>query len=383
MPGPLHGIRVLDLTSVMLGPYATQMLGDLGAEVIKVESNEGDPIRQVGPGRSPGMAATFINLGRNKKSVLLDLKTPAGLESALRLAETCDVLAHNMRPAAMARLGLGYEPVRARKPDIIYAEAFGFAQEGPYADQPAFDDTIQAMAGLAHAQAAFGGEPAYHATIPADKTVAVYFVSAILAALFHRQRTGEGQKVEVSMFETMAGWMLAEHLYGAAFEPAMTPPIYPRVVSPHRRPYRTLDGYVALVAYNDRQWLRLFEAAGRPELLDDPRFATVAARTSNVDALYSEVAAIAATRTTQDCLRIFGEADVPVVPLMSTSDLLRDPHLASIGFFQIYDHVTEGQVRHVASPFRFSRTPVSVRSGAPRLGEHTQEVLAQVGGGGR
>ena len=378
MSGPLNGIRILDLTTMMLGPYATQMLGDMGAEVIKVESPEGDPIRQVGPSRSAGMSGIFMNLGRNKKSVVFDLKKPAEQEALLALAETCDVFVHNMRLAAIERLGLSYAAVRQRRPDIVYAAAYGFGQTGPYADRPAYDDTIQAMTGLAHAQAAFSGAPMYQATIPADKTVAVYFATSIVAALFHRQRTGEGQSVEVSMFETMSGWMLAENLYGATFEPALSEPVYPRVVAPERRPYKTLDGYIAVVAYSDRQWLRLFESAGRGHLLQDPRFANVAARTTHVSALYGAVAEICAERTTEECLRVFAAADVPVVRVMSTADLLHDEHLEKVGFFSLFDHPSEGRIRHVASPFRFSGSALGTPSGAPRLGEHTAEVLAQM-----
>ena len=379
MPGPLHGITVLDTTMMMLGPYATQLLADMGAEVIKVETAEGDPLRNVGPSRNPGMATTFLNLNRNKQSVLLDLKSPAGRVAIQKLAAEADVFVHNMRPRALERLGLGYEALKAINPSIIHAGAFGFGQRGPYADRPAYDDTIQAMCGLASLQGAFNGVPTYQATIPADKTVAVYFCSAILAALFHRARTGEGQQVEVPMFEAMSAWTLGEHIYGAGLEPPVSAPVYPRVVSPNRKPYATKDGYVAVVAYNDQQWTRMFEGLGRPDVMKDPRFLTLADRTRNVDAFYGELADACATVTTEEALAIFAKADVPAVKLASTTDLLSDPHLEAVGLFDVREHPTEGMIRMVRSPFEFSATPTDIRSCAPGLGEQTETALRRAG----
>ena len=379
MPGALAGIRIIDVTSMMLGPYATQLLGDLGAEVIKVESREGDPLRQVGPSRSAGMATTFLNLNRNKKSVVLDLKAPEGKAALLRLCAGADVFIHNMRPKAIERLGLGYAAVRAVEREIIYCGAFGFGQAGPYADRPAYDDVIQAMSGMAALQGAFSDGPAYQATIPADKTVAVYVAMAILAALLHRARTGMGQEVSVPMFEVMTAWTFAEHIYGAGLEPPVGPPVYPRVVSPNRKPYATKDGFVAVVAYNDRQWQRLFELGGRPEVMQDPRFDTLEGRTKNVDAFYGELATLCAEHTTEECLETFRRADVPAVRIATTTDLLTDPHLEAVGFWDVREHPTEGRIRMATTPLAFGATPVAIRTGAPLLGEHTESVLREGG----
>jgi crotonobetainyl-CoA:carnitine CoA-transferase CaiB-like acyl-CoA transferase len=379
MPGPLAAIRIVDTTTMMLGPYSTQLLADLGATVTKIESVEGDPLRHVGPSRNPGMATTFLNLNRNKHSVVLDLKSAAGKAALLKLAVGADVFVHNMRPRALERLGLDYQALREVNAGIIHAGAFGFGQRGRYADQPAYDDTIQALCGLASLQSAFSGAPAYQATIPADKTVAVYFATAILAALLHRARTGEGQQVEVPMFEAMTAWTLAEHIYGAGLEPPQGEPVYPRVVSPNRRPYATRDGHVAVVAYNERQWTRIFEGLGMPGVMRDPRFATLADRTRNVDALYGALAEGCARVTTDEALDIFRRADVPAVRVATTSDLLSDPHLADVGLFDVREHPSEGMIRMVRSPFELSATPAEIRCCAPRLGEHTQAALRDAG----
>jgi crotonobetainyl-CoA:carnitine CoA-transferase CaiB-like acyl-CoA transferase len=325
------------------------------------------------------MAATFLNLNRNKRSVVLDLKLDPDRERLLALAATADVLLHNLRPSAMKRLRLSYDELAAVNPRIIYCSVYGFGQDGPYAAQPAYDDTIQAVCGLAYLQGEMAGEPQYMATIPVDKTIPLYMMSGILAALYHRTQTGVGQHVEVPMFEAMVGYVMAENLWGAAFEPPMGKPLYPRVVSKVRKPYRTRDGYVGVVAYKDEQWLRLFEAAGRPDVARDPRFADIYARSLNVDALYGAVETVVAEMTTAQALEAFRAADVPVVEVKSTEQLLDDPHLREVGFFELFEHPSEGTIRHVASPWRFSQTPASVRRGAPRKGEHQAEVFAEVG----
>ncbi len=381
MTGPLSGLRVLDLTSVLLGPYCTLLLGDMGAEVIKVESPAGDITRYVGPARHPGMAANFLNLNRNKRSIVLDLKLPAGREAVLRLAQTCDLLVHNMRPQAMADLGLTYDEVRTVNERIVYCGAYGFSEQGPYRGKPAYDDMIQGVSGLAAVQAYVAGEPQYVASAVADRTAGLVTLSAILMALYHRERTGQGQAIEVPMFETIVFGLMLEHMYGKSFDPPLGSAVYPRTTSVHRKPYRTADGYVCAVIYTDRHWQRFFGLAGRPELASDERFRDVSARTQHIDELYAMVADVLKQRTTAEWLAALEQADIPAVPLNSPDSLLSDPHLQSIEFFPMVDHPSEGRVRTIRNPITFSRSPGSIGRLAPRLGQDSREVLREVGYG--
>ncbi len=379
--GPLAGVRVLDLTSVLMGPFATQHLGDMGADVIKVESPAGDSTRGIGPMRHPGMGPVFLHCNRNKRSIVLDLKRAEGREALLRLAKTMDALVYNVRPAAMKRLGLAYEDVAAVKPDIIYAGLYGFGQDGPYAARPAYDDLIQGAIGIPTLSVLAGGEtPRYAPVTLADRTVGIAAVNAILAALFHRERTGEGQSVEVPMFETMAQLTLGDHLGGATFEPAIGPSGYPRLLNANRKPYRTKDGYICAMFYNDRQWQAFFELTGSPELFtQDPRFATIGKRTENIHALYTMVAQAMATRTTAEWAQALMDADIPNMPMNTIESLMEDPHLKAVGFFEHQAHPTEGPIRAMRPAARFSRTQARQRSFAPRLGENSEEVLREAG----
>jgi crotonobetainyl-CoA:carnitine CoA-transferase CaiB-like acyl-CoA transferase len=377
--GPLSGVRVIDLTSVFLGPYCTQILGDMGADVIKVESPVGDIVRGIGPARHPGMGPIHLSVNRSKRSVVLDLSRPEGRTVMLKLAKTADVFMHSMRPQAIARLGLTYEEVSAARRDIVYCGAYGFAQGGPYADKPAYEDIVQGAAGIASVQGQSEEAPGYVKTAIADKTSGLVAAYAIAMALYHRERTGEGQAIEVPMFETMAAYLLMEQLYGMTFEPAIGGPTYPRLVSPDRRPHRTTDGYICVLVYTDRQWRRLFELVGRLDLMEDDRFRTISARTENTDELYEFLGELIARRSTSEWLELLAEADIPAMPLNSVEDLLRDPHLTQRGFIRQVTHPTEGEIRTVGIPVRFSRTPGQVDRLAPRLGEQTREVLAEVG----
>lgn len=379
--GPLAGVRILDLTSVLMGPFATQQLGDLGADIIKVESPAGDSTRGIGPMRHAGMGPVFLHCNRNKRSIVLDLKRAEGRDALLRLAKSVDVLVYNVRPAAMKRLGLSYEDVAAVKPDIIYAGLYGFGQEGPYAARPAYDDLIQGAIGVPTLSELAGGEtPRYAPLTLADRTVGIAAVNAILAALFHRQRTGEGQAVEVPMFETMAQLTLGDHLGGATFEPPIGPTGYPRLLNPNRKPYRTKDGYICAMFYNDRQWRAFFEMTGRPELFtQDPRFATIGKRTENIHALYAMVAEAMATRTTAEWEQALMDADIPNMAMNTIESLMDDPHLKAVRFFEHQVHPTEGPIRAMRPAARFSRTQPRQRSFAPRLGENTEEVLREAG----
>ncbi len=382
MAGPLAGVRVLDLTTVVMGPYATQVLADFGADVVKLEPPEGDIMRFAAPMRSSGMGHIFLNANRNKRSIVLDLKAPAGLEACLALAKGADVLVYNIRPQAMARLGLSYEDVRAVNPRIVYVGAFGYSQRGPCAAKAAYDDLIQGAAGLPWLlQAASGETPRYSPVIMADRTVGLHVVNAVCAALYHRERTGAGQRVDVPMFESLLQSVLGEHLGGHTFEPPEGDPGYARMLAKDRRPYRTRDGYVCVLVYNDKQWKAFLRLIGRPELIDDPRYASQEARSRNFDVTNRLVTEEMAQRTTAAWLEALGAADIPVERMNSLQDIVEDPHLAAIGYFREIEHPTEGRIRSMAVPSEWSGSQPEYRRHAPRQGEHTRELLQEAGYG--
>jgi crotonobetainyl-CoA:carnitine CoA-transferase CaiB-like acyl-CoA transferase len=379
MSGPLTGVRIVDCTTVVLGPWAAQQLGDLGAEVIKVEPPEGDTTRQLGPMRSPAMGAFYLAVNRNKRSIVLDLKQEAARRVLLRLAEGADVLLHNYRPQAARRLGMSYETFRAINPGIVYVGTYGFRAAGPYGDKPAYDDIIQAASGLGAAQASIVGEPRYVPTIVADKTSSMTVLAAVLAALYHKARTGEGQEVEVPMFESMAAWVMVEHLYGETFVPPKETIGYKRILNPYRRPFKTRDGYLAILPYTDQNWRDFFTLAGRQDLLDDPRYKTLATRLKHIEQLYEELARIALSRTNAEWLTELDQRNIPAMTVNSLESLLRDPHLDAVGFWQIVEHPTEGTLRLPGIPATYSKTPGAIRRLPPRLGEHSVEILREVG----
>ena len=379
MSGPLTGVRIVDCTTVVLGPWAAQQLGDLGAEVIKVEPPEGDTTRQLGPMRSPAMGAFYLAVNRNKRSIVLDLKQEAARRVLLRLAEGADVLLHNYRPQAARRLGMSYETFRAINPGIVYVGTYGFRAAGPYGDKPAYDDIIQAASGLGAAQASIVGEPRYVPTIVADKTSSMTVLAAVLAALYHKARTGEGQEVEVPMFESMAAWVMVEHLYGETFVPPKETVGYKRILNPYRRPFKTRDGYLAILPYTDQNWRDFFTLAGRQDLLDDPRYKTLGTRLKHIEQLYEELARIALSRTNAEWLTELDRRNIPAMTVNSLESLLRDPHLDAVGFWQIVEHPTEGTLRLPGIPAVYSKTPGAIRRLPPRLGEHSVEILREVG----
>lgn len=379
--GPLADVRILDLTTVMMGPSATQSLAELGADVIKIESSAGDPIRQIGPGRDPGMGGLFLNANAGKRSVVLDLKQPAGRDALLKLAATCEVLIYNVRPKAMERLGLSYEDVAKAKPDIIYAGLLGFGQDGPYAARPAYDDLIQGAALIPSLVAEAGdGTPRYMPSAIADRVVGLAAVSAICAALYHRLRTGEGQRVDIPMFETMVNFIFADHLGGLTFDPPLDSGGYPRLLAPQRRPYRTRDGYVCCLLYNDKQWRAFYEAIGESDRwASDPRVQSMGTRNEHIADLYAEVSDIFTTRTTAEWTALLEEADIPVMPYHDRRTIFDDPHLNAIDFFRHDEHPTEGAIRTMRPATTWSRTqPGHVRH-APRKGADTIEVLREAG----
>ncbi len=380
MPGPLNGIRVLELTSVVLGPWACQILGDMGAEIIKIEPPAGDTNRNLGATRThKDMAALYLTCNRNKCSLVLDLKQDAGRDSLLKLAAKTDVLVHNFRPQAMKKLGLDYEKIKAVNPNIIYCATYGYGKAGPYGDKGALDDSIQAASGIAMLQKRVLGEPRYLPTVVADKTTALNVVYAVTAALFHRERTGEGQEIEVPMYESMVYYVMAEHLWGLTFEPPIGTAGYVRLMSLERRPYKTKDGHIAVLPYWDNHWRTFCELTGRLDLLEDKRFENMAARTKNIDATYEETAKTMITKTTQEWMDIFDKTNVPTMVVNSPDDLIDDPHLKAINYWKIMDHPTEGKLRMSSFPVNFSKTPADIRKLPPRLGEHSLEILREAG----
>ena len=380
MNGPLSGYRIVDLTTVVLGPYATRILGDMGAEVVKVEPPEGDMLREIGPRRSPGMAPIHLALGSSKRSVVLDLKRPRARDALMRLVAGADAFVHSMRAGAIARLGLTYDEIRTARPDIVYCGACGFGSGGPYAGRPAYDDLIQGMCGIADLMGRVtGGPPRYAPTIVADKTVGLFVANAVLAALLHRERTGEGQEIEVPMFETMVSYVMVEHLWERTLRPDDGTLGYVRMLAPNRRPFRTRDGYLCMLAYTDRHWKAFFALAGCPELSADPRYANISARTENVVELYATAEELLGERTTADWLADLEEAEIPAGPVNALEDLLTDPHLASQELFRRVDHPSEADTLQIGPTVRFSRSPAGVRRPAPLLGEHTVQVLREAG----
>jgi crotonobetainyl-CoA:carnitine CoA-transferase CaiB-like acyl-CoA transferase len=375
--GPLAGVRVVDLTAMVMGPYCTQIMADMGADVIKVEPPEGDNTRYISVGPVKGMSGVFVNVNRGKRSVVLDLRSDADKAALRGLVARADVFIHSMRAKAIAKLGFSYEEVAALNPAIIYTNCYGYGRRGPDKDLTAYDDTIQAECGLPAIQQMLTGEANYVGTIMADKVTGLTALYATVMALFHRERTGEGQEVEVSMFETMASFMLVEHANGAMFSPPLGPAIYPRAVAPNRKPYKTSDGHIAALIYNDKQW-SAFVGAVQPPWASDPAFATLELRARKIDTVYALIAGTLAQRTTQQWLELFRALDIPAAPLRTPAELFNNPHLNAVGMFETVD-TPLGPVRFPGVPTWFSRTPGRVAGGAPQLGANTQEVLEELG----
>jgi len=378
MKPPLEGIRILELTTVMLGPFAGQMLGDYGADVIKIEAPEGDSTRRTGPTTEPGMAATFLGANRNKRSLVLDLKQADGREALLQLIDTADVLLYSMRPQKLKSLGLAPEVMRERNPQLIVVGIHGFANGGPYEGRPAYDDIIQGMCGLAALSEMKGQAPAYLPTVVADKVCGVFATQAVLMALVARTRDSHGSFVEVPMFETMTHFTLIEHFYGQHFRPPLSEPGYPRLLSAWRRPYPTLDGFVCIIPYTDQHWQQFFKAVGQPEFLNDPRFQGLAARTKNIDALYAALAAQVHQQTTAYWLAICNALDIPNAPYNRLSDLEQDPQLVATGFFQQMQDPQLGTLVTTAAPLRFEGESAALKF-PPRLGQHSREIMQEIG----
>lgn len=383
MQGPLEGIRVVDLATTFSGPYCGMQLRDLGADVIKVEAPQGDITRSLGTRRNPGMASVHLSVNRGKRSLALDLKSEAGKDVLLRLLADTDVLLHNMRSRATRKLGIDYDSLAERFPQLIYCGVYGFGESGPYAGKPAYDDIIQAVSGLATVQglarATPGEEPTYVASSVADKVAGYAATVGILGALVGRSVTGRGQEVEVPMFEAVTSFSQLEHQGGHAFVPAEGPPLYPRLMSENRKPYPTKDGYLAVVVYTGAHWVRFLKYVGRGDMLDDPRYADDNARAVNIDDLYQVVADELLTRTSAEWLEAFEELDIPAMPVNTPDDLLEDPHLADVGFYREFEHPTEGRLRQMRPALRFSGDALPEPGPPASLGEHGPEVLRDLG----
>ena len=373
---PLAGVRVLDLTAVVLGPYASQMLADYGADVIKIEAPEGDTTRYTGPTTETGMGAIFLGVNRGKRSVVLDLKREEARAALMGLVDTADVFMHSIRPQKLADLGADPATLLARNPRLVYAGLLGFGEDGPYGGLPAYDDIIQGLSGCAALMQRQTGEPQYLPTVAADKISGLFAANAIMAALVNRERTGLGGYIEVPMFESMVAFNLVEHFYGLHFDPPLSAPGYPRVLAPWRRPYRTTDGYICALPYTDAHWRRFFIEAGRLELADDPRFASITERTQHIETLYEMAAGIIGTRSTAEWLATFQALEIPASRINSLEDLPHDEHLRATAFFATLDDAKLGRLRFPGVPVKFDRERPPVRM-PPRLGEHTNEVLRE------
>ena len=375
--GPLQGIRIIDLTTTLLGPYATQMLADLGADVVKVEPPGGDIRRNLGPERHRGMSSQYLHVNRGKRNIVIDLKHAQGHAALLKLCEGADALVHNSRREAMARLRLGYEDVARVNREIVYCAAVGFGANGAYAKKPAYDDLIQGLAGLPSLQQRTSGTASFVPMNLADRVVGIAFANAILAALLHRARTGEGQAIEVPMFETMTEFVLSEHLWGRTFVPPLEGMGAVRMFD--RKPTRTRDGYVCHWLASDAQYARFVGALGCPQMKDDARFAKRAERIRNIAAFQAFVEGEFGKRTTAECVALCERADVPAMPMHTLETLVDDPHLRDVGFFRTVEHPSEGEIVSMKVPSSWSRSVPNNTRPAPRAGEHTHEVLAEAG----
>ncbi len=380
LQGALAGLRVIDLTGVVLGPYATQILGDYGADVIKIEPPSGDIMRHAGPMKHPGMGHIFINANRNKRSVVLDLKKPEQRKQLLALCKTADVLTYNIRPASMARLGLSFDTLHALNPRLVVCGAYGYSEGGPYSDWPAYDDLIQGAVGIPWLMTQSGSaEPRYVPATFADRVTGLNMVHAVMAAIIARYRTGLGQHVEVPMFECLLQFVLGEHLSGQTWQPPIAPMGYARMLSANRKPYATQDGHLCALMYNDAHWHAFLNLVGEPDLFQtDARFASHVERMKHIDALYAFVSQHMRTRTSAEWMKDFTAHDIPVMPMMKLDDLLTDPHLEATKGWLDVPHPFEGLLRQLRPPVRMSGTPTGVWRPAPRLGEHTEEVLSSI-----
>ena len=376
---PLKGIKIIDASSILMVPYCTRLLADMGAEIIKVETLSGDNTRYIGPSVNKGMAAVFLNINRNKKSISVDLKSADGRLIIYKLIKKSDVFVSNIRKASLEKLKLTHSDFIKINSKIITANAVGFSSRGPYAGLPAFDDTIQAISGMAAYQETYSDQPSYTSGATADKVTGLMLGMSILGALFNREKNGEGTELEVPMMETMVDFTLVEHLYGYNFLPPKAPPVYPRQSSPNRKPYKTLDGYIAVLPYSDDQWLRFFSIIKKENILKDPKFCSLESRNQNIDELYKILSEELKKRKTSFWIKNLREQDIPATKVNFPKDLFEDEHLKKTNFFRVQDHPTEGKLLHPSFPLEFNEDEISESLHAPSLGENTKEILIDLG----
>ena len=376
---PLKGIKIIDASSILMVPYCTRLLADMGAEIIKVETLSGDNTRYIGPSINKGMAAVFLNINRNKKSISVDLKSADGRLIIYKLIKKSDVFVSNIRKASLEKLKLTHSDFIKINPKIVTANAVGFSSYGPYAGLPAFDDTIQAISGMAAYQEIYSDQPSYTSGATADKVTGLMLGMSILSALFNREKNGEGTELEVPMMETMVDFTLVEHLYGYNFLPPKAPPVYPRQSSPNRKPYKTLDGYIAVLPYSDDQWLRFFSIIKKENILKDPKFCSLESRNQNIDELYKILSEELKKRNTSFWIKNLREQDIPATKVNFPKDLFEDEHLERTNFFKVQDHPTEGKLLYPSFPVEFNEDETSECLHAPSLGENTKEILTDLG----
>ena len=381
MPTPLEGLRIIDMSAVVMGPFAAQILGDLGADVIKVEPHAGDTTRHVTPMRNKNMGWVYLHANRNKRSLVLDLKDPEGKAAFLKLAEVSDALITNVRPAALERLGLGWDTLRVANPRLIVLNLVGYGAGGPYDGRPTYEDLVQGVTALPSLLVPAGSEePHYVPLAMSDRATGLSSAVALLAAVIYRERTGRGQQIEVPMFETMAQWVLGDHMGGKTFEPSLGPAGYKRTLNKERRPYKTCDGMICSIIYTDKHWASFMDLIGEGELFrSDPRFASIGSRTDHAHELYGYVSKAMGERTTADWVATLLKADIPVAPLHDLDTLMEDAHLAAVNYLPVVEHPSEGAIREIRVPTTWSESQPSIRRHPPQLGEHSLEVLREAG----
>ena len=379
--GVLSGYKILDLTSVVLGPYCTQMLGDLGADVIKIESPEGDIMRHAGPHVSEGMGPIYLTINRNKRALTLDIKKDGAKKILSRLIKDSDAIIHNIRAGGMRRLGFDYESVKQINPNIIYCHAVGYGSKGQYAERQAYDDLVQAASGAAFMLPMQDGssEPRYFPSLIADKTTGLHAAYAMLAGFLHRERTGRGQFIEVPMMECMVSFTMAENLFGHAFVPPQEPIAYTRSINPNRKPYKTKDSYIAIMPYTNDNWRCYFELGGMPDVIDDPRYSTYAERTKHITDLYKLAEEIAVQRTTDEWMEKLGEKNVPCMRVHNLESVLDDPQVRDTGFLEQRKHPSEGDYLAINNPVSFSDSPAVIDKDPPLQGQDRDEILQEIG----
>ena len=376
---PLEGVKVLDLTTVIMGPFTTQVLGDFGADIIKIEDPDGDMTRDIGPSKTSKMSSMFLGVNRNKRSLVLNLKKPEAKAALWKLIEGADIIVHNIRPQKIAALGFDPDTVLSKNPKIIYVGLHGYREDGPYGGLPAFDDVIQGQSGIAGAFETRDGKASLVPTVMADKSVGLMASTGLLAAYIQRLKTGKGSYLEVSMFEGMVGYTLIEHHYGATFVPPLDQIGYPRALSSNRKPYKSADGYICILPYTNQQWINFFKIIKRPELLKDKRYSSVKERSKDINFLYEIVGQSVINKTNKEWAELLKKYEIPHGLVNRLEDLKDDPHLKELNFFRPYNHPTEGALEVPDSAFRFNRESLPVRRHQPKLGEHSNDILKEAG----